>query len=596
MTWSRPRTLLWRMGLALMGAQVLIAIALGAYAFLHVRRFHYDQTLGELRRLMPILTARLDEEMRTADSRRVDDMVKEDGRRTGIRITIILSDGRVIADSETDPANMENHRYGRPEIEAALTAGDGSAVRFSSTLAESMMYFARRVEADGESVIVRTALPLTKIDEELSRITRVVAAAGLCSLLATFIVIYLVSRRFTRQVRGLAAGAARFTQGRLEHRIAQPAAAELSALAQSLNDMARQFDDRLQQLQTRDNEQRAILQSMSNGVIALDAEQRIIIMNRAAEQILSLKADQAKGRLLQEVIREPELNAFVSAARAGDRSPPRELHLGGERSIVVQATAESLQRADSEEDGLLIILNEITRLRRLEAVRSDFAANVSHELRTPITNIKGYVETLLDIGWEDRDQAERFLSIIKANSSRLAAIVEDVLALAKLEQPLARDAMERQSFAVADVLRTIAGQFEAAAAEREISVVIEAPPELPVLAHRPLLEQALANLLSNAVRYASPGTTVTLRAESSEGRVILSVEDEGPGIAAVHLPRLFERFYRVDKARSRELGGTGLGLAIVKHIALMHGGVAEVESAPGRGSTFRIVLPQDPDG
>ncbi|MCK4872054.1 MAG: HAMP domain-containing protein [Phycisphaerales bacterium] len=577
-----------------MSAQLVIALALGFYTYIHARQFHYDQTQGELQRMASVLVARFSDELGKADGSRIDRIAKEEGRRTDTRITIILPDGKVIADSETDPAGMENHRYGRPEIEAALSSGKGSAVRYSNTLGESMMYFAEVVVTeDGTLAIVRTALPLTRIDDELGRIIRVVAIAGLLSLLAAFVVIYLVSRRISRQLSQLAAGAGRFAGGDLEHRIVQPTATELSSLAEALNDMARQLSDRINDLQAQQREQRAILQSMSNGIIAIDADQRIIIMNRAAEGILRSNAESAKGRLLQEVAREPELHRFVAGVLAGNHIGPSELQLGAERSIIVQACSEMLVSADGRQTGLLVILDEVTQLRRLESLRSDFAANVSHELRTPITNIKGYVETLLDVGWDDRDQAERFLEIIKSNSSRLAAIVEDVMALTELEQPHAKEAMERERVILADLLEGAAGQFESAASDKGISLVVKAQSEGTAVIHHQLIEQAVANLLSNAVRYSPPGTTVTARAEVTYDAVILSVEDDGPGIPAEHIPRLFERFYRVDKARSRELGGTGLGLAIVKYITLMHGGHVDVSSEVGCGSTFRIILPTD---
>ena len=593
----RPRTLLWRIGLALISAQLIIAIFLGGYTFFHLRRFHYDQTLAELQRVMPILVARLADGSDLSDEEHLDRLVKDDSARTGIRVTVILPGGQVIADSDAMPAEMENHRYGRKEIEEALTSGEGSAIRYSATLGESMMYFAQRVEAGGENgLIVRSALPLTTVNRELSRITRVVAGAGALSLLATLLVIYFVSRRFSGQVSTLAAGAARFARGELDHRVAPPAATELSALAESLNDMAQQLDDRIRQLQTQRNEQRAILQSMSNGVIAVDAEHRIIILNRAAEALLGHSADDTQGRLLEEVVREAALHGFVADALAGRSVGPSDLLIGPDGAITVEATGETLLSADGEPKGLLIILNEVTQLRRLESLRSDFAANVSHELRTPITNIKGYVETLLDIGWTNHDQAERFLKIIGVNSSRLAAIVEDVMALSKLEQPLARESLEHDRITIASLLESMAMQFEQAARERGISLIVEAREDITVLARRQLIEQAVANLVSNAVRYADTNSRITLRAEATDEAVVIAVEDEGPGIAAEHLPRIFERFYRVDKGRSRKLGGTGLGLAIVKHVALIHGGRAEVESSAGRGSVFRIVLPRERAG
>ncbi len=589
-----PKSLLWRIGITLMGAQLIIAIIVGWYSYIQVRQFHYTQTLTELQRVMPIIIARLSDVADTDMGGGIDEAVKNNGDLTGIRITVILPDGLVIGDSETDPATMENHRYGRPEIEAALTEGEGSAIRFSTTLDQTMMYFAQLVETEFDRpVLVRTALPLTRIDEGLRRVTRVGVTVGGCSLLITFIVMFLVSVRFSGQVSRLADGAIRYAHGELDHRVEPPAAAELSALAESLNDMAGQLDDRIKQLQARQNELRAILQSMSNGVIALDHEHRIISVNRVAEHLLGRSAETLHGRLLEEVIREPELHAFVSKALSGEGADSSELRFGEERSMAVQVTGEPLVGADDQQQGLLIILNEVTQLRRLESLRSDFAANVSHELRTPITNIKGYVETLLEVGWGNQEQADRFLNIIRANSDRLSAIVEDVMSLAKFEQPQTVETLERAPVSIKDFLESVAAQFDEAAGYRAILLVVIAEPGLKILLHRQMIEQAVSNLLSNAVRYTTEKTTVTIRGQLVDENLVISVEDEGPGIAPEHLPRLFERFYRVDKGRSRELGGTGLGLAIVKHVALLHGGHAEVESDVGRGSVFRIILPGD---
>ena len=247
--------------------------------------------------------------------------------------------------------------------------------------------------------------------------------------------------------------------------------------------------------------------------------------------------------------------------------------------------------ADSLDSMARHLQDRVDRLQRLESLRSDFAANVSHELRTPITNIKGYIETLLEFGFDDRDEARRYLDIIRTNSSRLAAIVEDIMALSKFESDLDESLEELTSILLSDLFADVGRQHEREAVAREIRVVVAPSGRLSIRGRRQLLEQAVSNLVSNAIRYSHPGTDVTLRAETDDGRISIEVADEGPGIEPEHLPRLFERFYRVDKARSRAVGGTGLGLAIVKHIALKHGGNVEVLSEPGKGSVFRINLP-----
>ena len=390
----------------------------------------------------------------------------------------------------------------------------------------------------------------------------------------------------------LAGGAARFAAGDLAYRIGQPTVRELSSLAGSLNEMAAQLSGRIHELQAQQSEQQAILQSMGNAVIALDLQHRVLNVNRAAEQMLQLDGLHVRGRLLQEVCRQPRLHRFVADSLAEQSPMSAEFRLDTSRPITVKAVSETLRGPDGRPRGLLIVLNDVTELRRLETLRSDFAANVSHELRTPITNIKGYVETLLEVGWQDRGQAQRFLRIIRKNTSRLAAIVEDVLALARLEQSHARDSMERSSAPVTSIVRSALTQFESLAQGKNISVVVHVPEDLIVKAHRRLLEQALANLLSNAINYSDTGTVVEISAQGANGEVWIAIADQGPGIPAEHVPRIFERFYRVDKARSRSLGGTGLGLAIAKHIARLHGGRIEVETEVGRGSTFRIVVPE----
>lgn len=369
------------------------------------------------------------------------------------------------------------------------------------------------------------------------------------------------------------------------------AAIEQSAREQRLR-------DELHLLQARQSEQRIIQQSMSTGMIALDSEQRVLSINRAAEQLLGVRESSAMGKPLRESLHEPELNRFINQAMGAAAQSSAEFQLLGRSGATVHAMGEPLRNGENKPVGLLVLLNDVTRMKKLEAMRSDFAANVSHELRTPITNIMGYVETLRDVGVDDREQTRKFLDIVHRNTERLAFIVEDLLSLARLERPEARENLARELTPVRPIIDATIAQFEAASAEKNIRIEVDVPP--PMSASSPalqammdgqLIEQALGNLLSNAIKYSPANTTVKIRARLVSGEIELAVIDQGPGIAREHLPRLFERFYRVDRARSREMGGTGLGLAIVKHIALVHGGRVEVESEIGKGSTFRIMLP-----
>jgi two-component system phosphate regulon sensor histidine kinase PhoR len=588
----RPRTLLWQLGLALMIMQCVVAVVFGAYGYAELKRFHYEQTTGQLQQLVAPVASSFEPALAGMPSQEADRLADELGARSGVRVTVILPDGVVVGDSERDPAGMDNHRL-RPEIDEAFSSGTGSAVRFSQTLQTNMMYVALSVgEGDRPAGVVRVAMPLTAIDAELGRLVRLLALAGLILLGLTFAIIYLVSRRLSTAVRRLARGARRFASGDLDHRIVKPASSELGMVTEAFNRMAGQLEQHVARLRAQQLEFQAILQSMSNGVLAVDAEQRVLSVNRAAERLLGVDGAAARGRLLQEVVREPQLHRFVADAIAGSSRRSEELAVGHGEPRTIQATGEPLMEVDGGTAGLVVVLNDVTQLRRLESIRSDFAANVSHELKTPITTIKGYVETLLETEAGDPAERQRFLDIIMGNADRLAAIIEDLLALARLEEPGADRDLERAETPLAPLMEAVAARMEVAASEKDMALRVDVSPDLDALVNARLFEQAVSNLVSNAVKFAPAGTAVTLTADrTAEDGIEVAVADEGPGIGAEHLPRLFERFYRVDRARSRELGGTGLGLAIVKHIALVHGGRAEVESAAGTGSIFRIVLP-----
>lgn len=416
---------------------------------------------------------------------------------------------------------------------------------------------------------------------------------GVSGVVAAILVIWIAAH-FSGRVSEIARTARRYSEGELSYRVRTSGSPELADLGESLNRMAEQLAQHIAEVEGRQLEQQAMLQSMASGVLALDPEQRVMTMNRSTERLFGVEEADCRGRLMQEVIRQPELHRLVQRALADSEAATSEFAVHGRKQPIVQAVCRALRDAEGRARGLLIVLNDVTESRRFESLRSDFAANVSHELRTPITNIKGYIDTLMEVGWEDTEQARRFLEIIARNSDRLAAIVEDVMALTKLESPKARDLLDFTVTPIARIVENVVSQFELAAGAKRITLRSTVPPDLSAPVHAPLIEQAVANLVSNAIKYSPAETTVTISAAERTGgkrEVEISVADQGPGIPPDQLPRLFERFYRVDKARSRELGGTGLGLAIVKHIALVHRGRAEVESAVGKGSLFRLVLP-----
>jgi two-component system phosphate regulon sensor histidine kinase PhoR len=331
---------------------------------------------------------------------------------------------------------------------------------------------------------------------------------------------------------------------------------------------------------------------MVEGVVAVDADERIINLNPAAAELFGIQMTAARGRSLQEVIRNSSLQRFFARVLTENRPMEEDivLHNAGERRL--QAHGTLLKDAAGGRIGALVVLNDVTRLHRLEDMRKEFVANVSHELKTPITSIKGFVETLQDGAVGNHDEAQSFLSIISRQAARLESIIEDLLSLSRIEQETERTETPRSRESIADIVANAVQQCRLKIDEKRINIVVECSEKLAAHVNAPLLEQAVINLLDNAVKYSPAETSVRISAREDGSEVILAVQDNGCGIPQEHLPRIFERFYRVDKARSRQLGGTGLGLSIVKHIVQAHGGRVQAESRVGRGSTFTVVLPR----
>ena len=400
------------------------------------------------------------------------------------------------------------------------------------------------------------------------------------------------SERISRSLQVMRASAEQFAAGDFSQRLRIPNTPEMGNLAATLNNMAAQLENQISVVTQQRNEQEAILVSMQEGVLALDPQAHVIAMNPAAESLLAVPAAQARGRTVQEVIRNVGLQRLLTDAVATAEPTTGEIVLRGDEERFLQVTATALRDAAGRDLGMLVVLNDITRLRRLENIRRDFVANVSHELKTPVTSIKGFVETLRDGALDDRPQADRFLEIVARHADRLHAIIEDLLSLSRLEQNNQIAEVPRPDVPLNAIVEAAVLDCSAKAAARQVTVVPSCVRGLHVKANAPLLEQAIVNLLDNAISYSNADGTVWLTARQENGEVRIDVRDEGIGIAPEHVPRIFERFYRTDKARDRASGGTGLGLAIVKHIAQIHDGQVSVASEVGQGSTFSLHLSQ----
>ena len=482
----------------------------------------------------------------------------------------------------------------RPEIIRALRGETATAIRYSDTLKKDLIYVAAPMRGSNGDVIavIRTARPLTALESALTTLNLQLLLGGLAIAAVAALVSLLVARRVTRPIEELQRVATHFADGELSARLPATGSAETAGLARTLNIMAAQLEDRIRDLVEQRNERDAVLAGMVEAVIAVDRNEHVSAINKAAGLILGVSPRESLGRSIQEIARNAELLAFVSAALGSDEMLERDLDLHGDRQRSLQAHGAPLRDAGGKRVGAVIVLNDVTRLRRLETMRREFVANVSHELRTPITSIKGFIETLSDGAIKDPEASERFLEIASRQADRLGAIIEDLLALSRIEQESEHRTLPATRAKVHPVLDGALEACQQRADTKSITLQLECDAELESDLNAPLIEQAVANLIDNAIKYSSDGTSVGINASVEGDDLLIEVTDSGTGIAPQHLPRLFERIHRVDKARSRVLGGTGLGLAIVKHIAQAHGGSVGVQSQLGKGSRFSLRFPR----
>jgi two-component system phosphate regulon sensor histidine kinase PhoR len=382
-----------------------------------------------------------------------------------------------------------------------------------------------------------------------------------------------------------------FAEGQLDQRVPVPNSAELGALAESLNQMARQLDDRIKTITQQRNELEVILSSMIEGVIAVDSQRNVVSVNTAAAELLGIDPAQVQARNIEEIIRNAELLNFVRDTLNSDGPIEADLTLQKDGERFFQLHGAGLSDSRGKRSGAVIVLTDMTRMRRLENIRRDFVSNVSHELRTPVTSIQGFVEALLGEKIKEPGQVNRYLKIIAKHSDRLNAIIEDLLSLSRLEEDSERRKISFETAPLRPVLLDAIELSSTKIQDKQATVSLFCEDNIQVMINPALLEQAILNLIDNSIKYSPPKGIIKINLDKGEKELRIAVQDNGCGIENKHLSRIFERFYVVDKGRSRKLGGTGLGLAIVKHIAQVHGGYVTVKSSPGQGSTFTIHLP-----
>jgi len=513
------------------------------------------------------------------------------GRPNSVRITFIRPDGVVMGDSDVDRAGLEhveNHRD-RPEVLTALAGQPGSSMRWSATVGRRLMYVAIPVEVRGSiAMIARLAVPLTEIDDAVLGLRRILAFGALVAVGAALFLSFGAAHVMSRALRELTGAARRMSSGDLDVRTHIHGEDEVAQLGKALDALAESLSSTLSTMRAERDLLGRILESMQEGVLVMDAERRILLVNPSLREMLALSSE-AVGRIAIEVIRNAELQRLLETALVSQGLHSGEIEIAGlkPRRALVHAKAMSGQPG-----GLLAVFVDVTDVRRLESLRKDFVANVSHELRTPIAAVASAAETLRRSALRDPEASVRFVDMIERNARRLHELVEDVLDLSHIEskefKPRA-DAVDVGAVA-AQVISVFRDRLDKKK-QTASSVVVPGTP-FATADHR-AVEQVLTNLIENAVKYCPEGASITVRVSEEANKVRVAVEDTGPGIEAKHLPRLFERFYRVDAGRTRDMGGTGLGLSIVKHLIEAMGGLIGVQSTMGKGSTFWFTLPKN---
>lgn len=535
---------------------------------------------------------RLDSGERDSLQRLVRDMAS----RTKTRFTVLDAEGDVLADSHEDPRRMENHSA-RPEVLGASSAngaGMGIDRRSSATVGLSMIYLALRVERERKLVgYVRVAAEIQTVREQVASLRRWGLLLGGAALLATTGCTFLIVRRIVRPLERLAEGAAQFADDGAPRLVRVEGRDEVAVLGNTFNRMQESLAARWSELRRNNDRLEGMMRSMEEGVLALDAEERIVLANEASRRLLELGDGNVAGRRLWEATRVRALrDAFLETFPSGHASVKEFETTGVVRRVL---TLRATRLPGDPSPGVMMVLHDVSELRRLENLRRDFVANVSHELKTPLSSVKAYAETLRLGALDDPQHNRVFVERIEEQADRLHQLIMDLLHLARVES--GQQAFDITRVPMRGMVESILKAHAATAASRQIELVCE-PPEraIAVRADEEGLRTILNNLVDNAIKYTPVGGRVTVRWRATETFATLEVQDTGIGIARQHHARVFERFYRVDKARSRELGGTGLGLAIVKHLAQAFGGSVGIESQVRQGSTFRVTLPLEGSG
>jgi two-component system phosphate regulon sensor histidine kinase PhoR len=572
---------------------VMVLIAVAPLTFFNIegfRDFFYHETKANLLENCSMLKNLLPS-FSPEDTEALERYVKNASGSTSLRVTIINESGLVIADSHNDPEDMNNHAN-RPEIKAAEREGYGTATRNSATMAHEMMYAAVRINFnDGTEGTIRLARSLEDIQSSVSRITQRTILFCIIALALAAWISFIIAGRVSLLIKKIKITSSYYASGDFSEQLMIDRPEEIAELADDLNRMGAQLKERIRTIEEQRNELQLILDNMTEPVLYTDRDLRILRINGAAERLFSISEEVTKGKSIIELFMNSEFNNFAEELIKSGKSKEEVISLELPKTVHLEIHGTVLfDSITAKASALLLVMHDITKTRMLEQMRKDFVANVSHELKTPVTMIKGYVETLIDSSGKEPEKTIKFLRIIEKHSLRVEAIINDLLFLSGIEKNDTAS-LTLEHIPAIDLITSAVAGCSPFAEEKGIKINIDCEEDIILTVYPLLAEQAVINLLDNAIKYSEKNTRVQIKAGKAEnGKCCLSVKDQGCGIAADQQSRIFERFYRVDKARSRDSGGTGLGLSIVKHIAMTHNGSIELSSTPGEGSTFTLCI------
>ena len=571
---------------------VMGLVAVAWYGAVVLRWRHLDDARQSLRAQAGLALAAMESMTRPWERDAIDPLCDRLGEATGTRFTVVQPLGRVIGDSERDPVTMDNHAD-RPEIVGAVQAGTGTEARFSNTVREHMLYFARRVGPRGApEAVIRTAVPLAPIQAELARLRLRLLGVTLLAVLPALFGVVLLGRRIASACGELEHAARSLVHAGETVPQARVVCSEMVQADAAVRSLARGLHERIQALEKEKRERDALLNSMSEGVVVVDDQERILHCNPAAMELLALQKVCVENQRFSAVVRSSALLELVHASLEEGAYRRTDIEFEEPVARVLRAASSPIHGDQEEQTGAVVLLSDVTAVRQAERIRKDFVTSVSHELRTPVTAIQGFAETLLDDAGDLSESQRHFVEILVRNARSLSTTLDDLLALAAMEYGRDAGGIGFAPVPLSPLVDDVIATCQQQADKRRIRLEADCDEAAVAWGHDRLLELAVVNLVQNAIRYSAEDELVWVAAKPGETMVVVEVHDRGRGIPEQEVPRIFERFYRVDKSRNRAEGGTGLGLAIVKHIANLHNGSIEVDSAVGEGSVFRLSIPK----